>query len=259
MEKVKTEKGKSEKSKTETSKEQLKKSAEKSGSRERGDSGSRHGLDGSDEDDSVSPMIHRARKHLALVLNTMVSSSHYRYLPNVDEFRTLLKEFLTAHPISKDKALKYKSLTAFVAHGAVPQSRANLLIANDKVPDVDQSTLSPQPLAERPSPAHRSSIENSLFKEFSIRDIAEQLTLVDQQLIERIPPSELFNKNWEKSDISPFFKAVLKAVNNLSEWVQWWILSADHPDVRASRFGNLIDLAWVRDVLHRFGRFKFCF
>jgi len=83
---------------------------------------------------------------------------------------------------------------------------------------------------------------------YSNEDIAQQLTLLDFQLFEKIAPSELLNQAWNKPDghiKAPNILHLTSRFNSIAFWVACCILEGADAKQRASIMTKFIDIAQV--------------
>ena len=71
-------------------------------------------------------------------------------------------------------------------------------------------------------------ISNFTFLDFSVRELARQITLLDQELFYKIPLSELINKRFEKENLSPHVQNSRDTFTLLTRWVATEILQAEY-------------------------------
>ena len=83
---------------------------------------------------------------------------------------------------------------------------------------------------------------------YSNEDIAQQLTLLDFQLFQKIGPTELLNQAWNKSDghiKAPNILHLTSRFNSIAFWVACCILEGSDAKQRAAIMTKFIEIAQV--------------
>jgi len=84
--------------------------------------------------------------------------------------------------------------------------------------------------------------------EFEILDLdpselAEQLTLIDHDLLKVITPAEFLHKNFDNPKLSPSFTAMVNKFNEWTLWVVTEVLKKSKPNLRALVIAHFIKIA----------------
>eukprot|EP01102_Stenamoeba_stenopodia_P004493 TRINITY_DN1478_c0_g1_i2.p1 TRINITY_DN1478_c0_g1~~TRINITY_DN1478_c0_g1_i2.p1 ORF type:complete len:1321 (+),score=315.07 TRINITY_DN1478_c0_g1_i2:401-4363(+) len=92
-------------------------------------------------------------------------------------------------------------------------------------------------------------LETVLNSQFTVENVAQQLTLMDKNLFERIPIQEFLKKNFTKPATSPCYTEMAKKFNHWSQWVSTEIVSRANLSARVETLAKFILIAkHCRDV-----------
>jgi len=87
------------------------------------------------------------------------------------------------------------------------------------------------------------------------RTIAEQLTLIDIEIFKRLERTEILGSKWVKDKsnlLTPFIRALLDRHNQISSWVQSWILLQSNVSDRKKVVKKLFNIAKSLLELHNY-------
>jgi len=87
------------------------------------------------------------------------------------------------------------------------------------------------------------------------RTIAEQLTLIDIEIFKRLERTEILGSKWVKDKsnlLTPFIRALLDRHNQISSWVQSWILLQSNVSDRKKVVKKLFNIAKSLEELHNY-------
>jgi hypothetical protein len=80
---------------------------------------------------------------------------------------------------------------------------------------------------------------------FDLKTLSQQMTYIESELFSRIRISELFHKNFEKRQRSPFLSAAIDRTNQVTSWVMTDVLRCRDERFRATAIGRWLDLAKI--------------